>query len=147
MKSIILHQLFGTCVKFNWISLIRCNDSSFWRFFNDFIKISPICTWSSSCFIYILNENFNSFIHFFDGMRTSYQIQDIELWNYGQLKIIVSIWKIKRISKVSLKPESSINLNTMHSFFLLYVARIIFSNKIFKYCSKNVRDKWMSFLD
>lgn len=45
------------------------------------------------------------FIHYFDGFRTSHEIQKIEVWDYAELKEMVDLDAIDRFRKKSLNPE------------------------------------------
>ncbi len=45
------------------------------------------------------------FIHYFDGFRTSHEIQKIEAWDYAELKEMVDMDAIDRFRRKSLNPE------------------------------------------
>ena len=45
------------------------------------------------------------FLHFFDGFRTSHEIQKIEVWNYDDLKDMVDMEDVKRFRAHALNPE------------------------------------------
>jgi len=45
------------------------------------------------------------FLHFFDGFRTSHEIQKIEVWEYDDLKDMVDMEDVKRFRAHALNPE------------------------------------------
>jgi pyruvate-ferredoxin/flavodoxin oxidoreductase len=45
------------------------------------------------------------FLHFFDGFRTSHEIQKIEVWDYNDLKDMVDFEDVKRFRAHALNPE------------------------------------------
>ncbi len=45
------------------------------------------------------------FLHFFDGFRTSHEIQKIEVWDYDDLKSMVDMEDVKRFRAHALNPE------------------------------------------
>ena len=45
------------------------------------------------------------FLHFFDGFRTSHEIQKIEVWDYKDLKDMVDMDDVKRFRERALNPE------------------------------------------
>ena len=45
------------------------------------------------------------FLHFFDGFRTSHEIQKIEVWDYDDLKDMVDMDDVKRFRAHALNPE------------------------------------------
>ena len=45
------------------------------------------------------------FLHFFDGFRTSHEIQKIEVWDYEDLKDMVDMEDVKRFRAHALNPE------------------------------------------
>ncbi len=45
------------------------------------------------------------FLHFFDGFRTSHEIQKIEVWDYDELKEMVDMDDVKRFRQNALNPE------------------------------------------
>lgn len=45
------------------------------------------------------------FLHFFDGFRTSHEIQKIEVWDYDDLKDMVDMDDVKRFREHALNPE------------------------------------------
>ncbi len=45
------------------------------------------------------------FLHFFDGFRTSHEIQKIEVWDYDDLKDMVDMEDVKRFRAHALNPE------------------------------------------
>ncbi|MDE6111377.1 MAG: 2-oxoacid:acceptor oxidoreductase family protein, partial [Eubacterium sp.] len=45
------------------------------------------------------------FLHFFDGFRTSHEIQKIEVWDYEDLKSMVDMEDVKRFRAHALNPE------------------------------------------
>ena len=45
------------------------------------------------------------FLHFFDGFRTSHEIQKIEVWDYGELKSMVDMDDVQAFRARALNPE------------------------------------------
>ncbi|MCD7722795.1 MAG: pyruvate:ferredoxin (flavodoxin) oxidoreductase [Clostridiales bacterium] len=45
------------------------------------------------------------FLHFFDGFRTSHEIQKIEVWDYDELKDMVDMDDVRRFRQTALNPE------------------------------------------
>ncbi len=45
------------------------------------------------------------FLHFFDGFRTSHEIQKIEVWDYDELKEMVDMDDVRRFRETALNPE------------------------------------------
>jgi len=52
------------------------------------------------------------FLHFFDGFRTSHEIQKVELFDYESLKPLINMEAIKRFKDKALRPEKPVTRGT-----------------------------------
>ena len=63
------------------------------------------------------------FIHFFDGFRTSHEIQKIEVWDYDDLKDMVDWDAVDRFRKHALNPEHPVQRGTAQNPDIFFQAR------------------------
>ena len=64
------------------------------------------------------------FVNFFDGFRTSHEIQKIEVWDYDTLKGLVDFDAVDEFKNNSLNPERPKHMGTAekNTYFQRYVA-------------------------
>ena len=62
------------------------------------------------------------FLHFFDGFRTSHEIQKIEVWDYEDLKEMVDMDAVKRFRDNALKPEHPVQRGTAQNPAIFFQA-------------------------
>lgn len=73
------------------------------------------------------------FLHFFDGFRTSHEIQKIEVWDYKDLEEMLDFEALEKFRKNSLNPERGILRGTSQNddiYFQVREASNKFYNKI-----------------
>ena len=63
------------------------------------------------------------FIHFFDGFRTSHEIQKIEVWDYEQLKNLADFNAIEAFRKNALNPNHPVTRGTAQNPDIFFQAR------------------------
>ena len=63
------------------------------------------------------------FIHFFDGFRTSHEIQKIEVWDYEQLKNLADFDAIEAFRKNALNPNHPVTRGTAQNPDIFFQAR------------------------
>ena len=63
------------------------------------------------------------FIHFFDGFRTSHEIQKIEVWDYEQLKSLADFDSIDAFRKNALNPNHPVTRGTAQNPDIFFQAR------------------------
>ncbi|MDF2952678.1 MAG: pyruvate flavodoxin/ferredoxin oxidoreductase domain protein [Anaerocolumna sp.] len=63
------------------------------------------------------------FLHFFDGFRTSHEIQKIETWDYEDLKEMVDMDAVKAFRKHALNPEHPVTRGTAQNPDIFFQAR------------------------
>ena len=63
------------------------------------------------------------FIHFFDGFRTSHEIQKIEVWDYEQLKALADFDAIDAFRKNALNPNHPVTRGTAQNPDIFFQAR------------------------
>ena len=63
------------------------------------------------------------FMHFFDGFRTSHEIQKIEIWDYEDLKEMVDMDAIDAFRKRALNPEHPVQRGTAQNPDVFFQAR------------------------
>ena len=62
------------------------------------------------------------FINFFDGFRTSHEIQKIETWDYDELKDMVDMDAIDEFRKNALNPNHKMfKIGIMKNIFLFFL--------------------------
>ncbi len=71
------------------------------------------------------------FLHFFDGFRTSHEIQKVELLNYDDLKEITDMEAVRRFRDHALNPEHPVIRGTAQNPDIFFQAREA-SNKYFE---------------
>ncbi len=60
------------------------------------------------------------FLHFFDGYRTSHEIQKIEVMEYEELKPLLNMEALKKFKKKSMNPEHPDLRNTVQNFDIYF---------------------------
>lgn len=70
------------------------------------------------------------FVHFFDGFRTSHEVQKIELIDYDEFKKLVNMDKVKAFRKNSLNPEHPVTRGTAQNPDIFFQAKEA-SNKFY----------------
>ncbi len=63
------------------------------------------------------------FLHFFDGFRTSHEIQKIEVWDYEDLKDMVDMDAVKRFRDNALNPEHPVQRGTAQNPDIFFQAK------------------------
>ena len=63
------------------------------------------------------------FLHFFDGFRTSHEMQKIETWEYSELKEMVNMDAVDAFRKRSLNPEHPVLRGTAQNPDIFFQAR------------------------
>ena len=63
------------------------------------------------------------FLHFFDGFRTSHEIQKIQVWDYATLKKMVDMDAVERFRKHALNPEHPVLRGTAQNPDVFFQAR------------------------
>jgi len=63
------------------------------------------------------------FMHFFDGFRTSHEIQKIQLWDYDDLAKLVDYDALAKFRKQALNPESPVTRGTAQNPDVFFQAR------------------------
>jgi pyruvate-ferredoxin/flavodoxin oxidoreductase len=63
------------------------------------------------------------FLHFFDGFRTSHEIQKIEVWDYDDLKEMVDMDAVEAFRKNALNPEHPVLRGTAQNPDIFFQAR------------------------
>ncbi|MBR1758700.1 MAG: pyruvate:ferredoxin (flavodoxin) oxidoreductase [Lachnospiraceae bacterium] len=63
------------------------------------------------------------FLHFFDGFRTSHEIQKIEIWDYDDLKDMVDMDAVDAFRKRALNPEHPVQRGTAQNPDVFFQAR------------------------
>ncbi|MGM0368022.1 MAG: pyruvate:ferredoxin (flavodoxin) oxidoreductase [Actinomycetota bacterium] len=63
------------------------------------------------------------FLHFFDGFRTSHEIQKIQVWDYTDLKKIVNFDKIREFRERALNPQHPATRGTAQNPDIFFQAR------------------------
>ena len=63
------------------------------------------------------------FVHFFDGFRTSHEIQKIEVWDYEQLKALADFDAIDAFRKNALNPNHPVTRGTAQNPDIFFQAR------------------------
>ncbi len=63
------------------------------------------------------------FLHFFDGFRTSHEIQKIEIWDYDDLKDMVNMDAVEAFRKRALNPEHPVQRGTAQNPDVFFQAR------------------------
>jgi pyruvate-ferredoxin/flavodoxin oxidoreductase len=63
------------------------------------------------------------FLHFFDGFRTSHEIQKIEIWDYEDLKELVDMDAVAAFRKRALNPEHPVTRGTAQNPDIFFQAR------------------------
>ncbi len=63
------------------------------------------------------------FVHFFDGFRTSHEIQKIEVWDYEDLADMVNMDAVKAFRKRALNPEHPVTRGTAQNPDIFFQAR------------------------
>ena len=63
------------------------------------------------------------FLHFFDGFRTSHEIQKIEVWDYEDLKEMVDMDAVEAFKKNALNPEHPVLRGTAQNPDIFFQAR------------------------
>jgi len=63
------------------------------------------------------------FLHFFDGFRTSHEIQKIEKWDYEDLKEMVDMDAVKRFRDHALSPEHPVQRGTAQNPDIFFQAK------------------------
>ncbi len=63
------------------------------------------------------------FLHFFDGFRTSHEIQKIEMWDYEDLKDMVDMDAVEAFRKRALNPEHPVLRGTAQNPDIFFQAR------------------------
>ncbi|BED92375.1 MAG: pyruvate-flavodoxin oxidoreductase [Candidatus Paraimprobicoccus trichonymphae] len=62
-------------------------------------------------------------LHFFDGFRTSHEIQKIKLWDYSELKDLLDFESVKEFKKRALSPENPVIRGTAQNDDVFFQAR------------------------
>lgn len=63
------------------------------------------------------------FLHFFDGFRTSHEIQKIETWDYNDLKDMIDMDAVEKFRKSALNPEHPVTKGTVQMDDIFFQAR------------------------
>ena len=63
------------------------------------------------------------FLHFFDGFRTSHEIQKIEVWDYEDLKEMVDMDAVDAFRKHALNPEHPVLRGTAQNPDIFFQAQ------------------------
>ncbi len=63
------------------------------------------------------------FLHFFDGFRTSHEIQKIEVWDYDQLKALTDFDAIRAFREHALNPNHPVTRGTAQNPDIFFQAR------------------------
>ncbi len=63
------------------------------------------------------------FLHFFDGFRTSHEVQKIKIWDYNELKEMVDMDAINEFRRRSLNPEHPVLRGTAQNPDIFFQAR------------------------
>ncbi|MDL2289069.1 pyruvate:ferredoxin (flavodoxin) oxidoreductase, partial [Oscillospiraceae bacterium OttesenSCG-928-F05] len=63
------------------------------------------------------------FLHFFDGFRTSHEMQKIEIWDYDELKKMADMDAVKRFRDNALNPEHPVLRGTAQNPDIFFQAR------------------------
>ncbi|MGB8450863.1 MAG: pyruvate:ferredoxin (flavodoxin) oxidoreductase [Anaerocolumna sp.] len=63
------------------------------------------------------------FLHFFDGFRTSHEIQKIEMWDYDDLKELTDLDAVAAFRKRALNPEHPVTRGTAQNPDIFFQAR------------------------
>ena len=63
------------------------------------------------------------FLHFFDGFRTSHEIQKIEVWDYDDLKEMVDMDAVQRFRDHALNPEHPVQRGTAQNPDIFFQAK------------------------
>lgn len=63
------------------------------------------------------------FVHFFDGFRTSHEIQKVKAWDYNDLKSMVDMQAIKEFRKRALNPNNPVLRGTAQNPDIFFQAR------------------------
>ncbi len=63
------------------------------------------------------------FLHFFDGFRTSHEIQKIEMWDYADLKEMVDMDAVNAFRRRALNPEHPVLRGTAQNPDIFFQAR------------------------
>lgn len=63
------------------------------------------------------------FMHFFDGFRTSHEIQKIEVWDYDDLKDMCDMDAVERFRKNALNPEHPVERGTAQNPDIFFQVR------------------------
>ena len=63
------------------------------------------------------------FLHFFDGFRTSHEIQKIETWDYEDLKEMVDMNAVNEFRKIALNPERPVMKGSAQNPDIFFQAR------------------------
>lgn len=63
------------------------------------------------------------FLHFFDGFRTSHEVQKIEVWDYEDLKSMVDMDAVEAFRKRALNPEHPVLRGTAQNPDIFFQAR------------------------
>ncbi|MGM9638503.1 MAG: pyruvate:ferredoxin (flavodoxin) oxidoreductase, partial [Butyricicoccaceae bacterium] len=63
------------------------------------------------------------FLHFFDGFRTSHEIQKIEVWDYEDLKEMVDMDAVQRFRDHALNPEHPVQRGTAQNPDIFFQAK------------------------
>ena len=63
------------------------------------------------------------FLHFFDGFRTSHEIQKIEVWDYEDLEDMVDMDAVDAFRKHALNPEHPVLRGTAQNPDIFFQAR------------------------
>lgn len=63
------------------------------------------------------------FMHFFDGFRTSHEIQKIDLWDYEDLKTLVDYDALKKFKDGALNPEHPVTRGTAQNPDIFFQSR------------------------
>ncbi len=71
------------------------------------------------------------FLHFFDGFRSSHEIQKIQVWGYEDLKKLVNFKKIKEFRQRALSPQHPVTRGTAQNPDIFFQARES-SNKFYQ---------------
>jgi len=63
------------------------------------------------------------FLHFFDGFRTSHEIQKVEAWEYSDMLPLVDMEAIKKFRQRALSPDSPVTRGTAQNPDIFFQAR------------------------
>ena len=61
------------------------------------------------------------FLQFFDGFRTSHEIQKIDIWDYKDLAPLVDYDAVKKFKNTSLNPERPKTMGTAQKLSLIHI--------------------------